>query len=350
MPISEQKTHVSLDTFEFAKRWVHRGKEITGYSIGGLLETWKRYSLLHEFFENQQQHGWTLSLKGRPGLISDIYNVLGRSSERPIKLYKCFYYIKNIINMLKSEMQSNTQNRTLPYIDNSSLWHPKLEMLCSSLLSYIHSEFGVPLLSPGYFMPSTSTEVVAELIQEVKVSIVEQDMNRVFGNVELISSKLDKPFLDRYPGLGNQPYRALRRECYPAIMCLNDNLRRQVDYINRLSSNDPSINIFELGISKYFVADEILSLRAAHSISLAESQLTKWLLYLVRLRYNKIYPLLTYSGFIIDYPLDRMVNKWHPDKLKAKEKYFRVRKAKARIKDKLDRTSNKVIHSKVSRS
>jgi len=177
--------------------------------------------------------------------------------------------------MLKAEMQSNTQNLLLPYIDNSSLWNPKLEMLCSSLLSYVHSAFGVPLLTPGQFLPSTSTEVVAELIQEVKVSIVEKDMDRVFGNVELISQKLDQPFLDTYPGLGNQPYRALRRECYPAIMCLNDNLRRQVDYINRLSSNDASLNIFELGIAKYFVADEILSLRAAHSISLAESQLTK---------------------------------------------------------------------------
>jgi hypothetical protein len=57
MPISDAKTHVSLDTFEFAKRWFHRGVEVTGYSIGGLLETWKRYSTLHEFLQNQQSHG-----------------------------------------------------------------------------------------------------------------------------------------------------------------------------------------------------------------------------------------------------------------------------------------------------
>jgi len=39
MPISEQKTHVSLDTYEFAKRWIYRGVEVTGFSIAGLMET-----------------------------------------------------------------------------------------------------------------------------------------------------------------------------------------------------------------------------------------------------------------------------------------------------------------------
>jgi hypothetical protein len=58
-------------------------------------------------------------------------------------------------------------------------------------------------------------------------------------------------------------------------MCLNDNLRRQVDYLNRLALNDININIFEMGVAKFIVPDNILSLRAAHSISLAESQMTK---------------------------------------------------------------------------
>jgi len=36
MPYSPEKTHVSDDTFEFAKRWFHQGVEITGFSISGL--------------------------------------------------------------------------------------------------------------------------------------------------------------------------------------------------------------------------------------------------------------------------------------------------------------------------
>lgn len=36
--ISEQKTHVSPDTFEFAKRWIQRGVEVTGAPMGSLFE------------------------------------------------------------------------------------------------------------------------------------------------------------------------------------------------------------------------------------------------------------------------------------------------------------------------
>jgi hypothetical protein len=36
--ISETKTHVSEDTYEFAKRWVHRGIEVTGAPLGSLFE------------------------------------------------------------------------------------------------------------------------------------------------------------------------------------------------------------------------------------------------------------------------------------------------------------------------
>jgi len=36
--VSEMKTHVSKDTYEFAKRWIHRGTEITGAPFGSLFE------------------------------------------------------------------------------------------------------------------------------------------------------------------------------------------------------------------------------------------------------------------------------------------------------------------------
>lgn len=126
MPISEAKTHVSLDTFEFAKRWFHRGVEITGYSIGGLFETWKRYSLLHEFIENQQRHGWHLDIQGRPGLISALYNAFGRpSSERVQKLYKVYYYTKLCDKFARRGSC------------------PELEMYSNMLLNTIFSEFGI---------------------------------------------------------------------------------------------------------------------------------------------------------------------------------------------------------------
>lgn len=36
MPISETKSHISDDIFEFAKRWFISGIEFTGFSIAGL--------------------------------------------------------------------------------------------------------------------------------------------------------------------------------------------------------------------------------------------------------------------------------------------------------------------------
>jgi hypothetical protein len=36
--VSETKTHVSNDTYEFAKRWIHSGEEVTGAPLGSLFE------------------------------------------------------------------------------------------------------------------------------------------------------------------------------------------------------------------------------------------------------------------------------------------------------------------------
>jgi hypothetical protein len=121
-----------------------------------------------------------------------------------------------------------------------------------------------------------SWEVVSGIIQEIKVRIVELDMERMFSTNDKISEKLNQQFLTEFPDLRRPDiYRALLRECSPAIQVMNNTLRQSIDYVNRLATNDPSLNIFELGISRYFIAEGIFSLRAAHSISLAESQMTK---------------------------------------------------------------------------
>lgn len=44
--ISEAKTHVSEDTFEFAKRWFHKGVEISPFPVHGIVETKGSYDLL----------------------------------------------------------------------------------------------------------------------------------------------------------------------------------------------------------------------------------------------------------------------------------------------------------------
>jgi hypothetical protein len=52
--ISEQKTHVSKDTYEFAKRWFFKDKEITGLPIKGIVNNFGNprviYTILFDFF------------------------------------------------------------------------------------------------------------------------------------------------------------------------------------------------------------------------------------------------------------------------------------------------------------
>jgi len=51
--ISPHKTHVSFDTYEFAKRWIHKGQEITGLPLTGLIANFRNpvilYTVLQDF-------------------------------------------------------------------------------------------------------------------------------------------------------------------------------------------------------------------------------------------------------------------------------------------------------------
>jgi len=58
IPYSVAKTHDSSYFFEFAKRIVYRGVEITAFPISGLKEVHKRYHLLVSFLINQELKGW----------------------------------------------------------------------------------------------------------------------------------------------------------------------------------------------------------------------------------------------------------------------------------------------------
>lgn len=52
--ISEAKTHVSKDTYEFAKRWIRRGKEVSGLPLRGIADNLKNplifYMILLDYF------------------------------------------------------------------------------------------------------------------------------------------------------------------------------------------------------------------------------------------------------------------------------------------------------------
>jgi hypothetical protein len=69
MPISEEKSVESEELYEFAKRGVYKGVEITGFASSGLIETIKSYSLFGNFLDTQLQHGWKILEDESPGSI-----------------------------------------------------------------------------------------------------------------------------------------------------------------------------------------------------------------------------------------------------------------------------------------
>jgi len=75
MPISEPKTHISDEFFEFAKRYIHKGVEITPYAVSGLKEVYSRYALYANFLDNQSSHGWSLSPDGESALLLNLHRL-----------------------------------------------------------------------------------------------------------------------------------------------------------------------------------------------------------------------------------------------------------------------------------
>jgi hypothetical protein len=56
--VSINKTHISDHTYEFCKRWIHHGEEITPFPVGGWREVCSRYNLSVNFLQTISAKGW----------------------------------------------------------------------------------------------------------------------------------------------------------------------------------------------------------------------------------------------------------------------------------------------------
>nr|QIR30225.1 RNA-dependent RNA polymerase [Plasmopara viticola lesion associated mitovirus 1] len=100
MPISETKTHVSQHTYEFAKRWIQKGVEVTPFAWHGLLETWKRYYLFSNFTNNQRRHNWLLRDGDPEWLLEKMMILRGKVRQAPtaIKFFKFFTLLHTVLS------------------------------------------------------------------------------------------------------------------------------------------------------------------------------------------------------------------------------------------------------------
>jgi hypothetical protein len=278
MPISEQKTHVSNDTFEFAKRWFHKGLEVTGFSVAGISSVWKRYSLLHNYLSTQRDHGWDLEIGRHPELVSAIYKLFGKPAQsvRVIKLYMVF----------------------------DSLAQAKDTGEHSLLAMRVEEFFGIPL-SQHLLRLSVEGLDLNQLMRLIRVEaakrLIERDFRHFQKDAYRISGKLNGMLFKKCPGLDVQSYRRALGKNSPLILVLNGMILESAKVLNKtfgravgitrhstrefqaIAGFDEGQQVLEesylnVGISKYFVSKGVFSMRAAHSLSLADSMLVKAIL------------------------------------------------------------------------
>jgi len=294
MPISFAKTHVSNHLYEFAKRWVYKGNEITGFSIGGLLSVKCSYALLHEYISNQSIRGWELPIQRHPELIKIMTYQFGKFSQtkRIVKLYLLYHYLISFIQAVKSFKRNETRL-------------PGVVLQCMNLVNHIHEHWRVPLPFIKEYDNAQILNLMVDQVSEVKVRIVEKDMERLFDNRQALEDIALRKFKEFFPDLSAPHYSALRRATWPVYTVLSDVMRKGAELMNQLAANSEELDLFELGISKYFISDKIFSMRKSQSISLAQAQMAKQFLFVWKNNINRQLPLIEH--------LNKMFNGWDPD-------------------------------------
>lgn len=74
--VSVEKTLVSKDTFEFAKRWFHKGEEVTPFPVSAVIDTYKSIALVVSALYGEQRRG-LVPRSGIPGAVGSLYARLG---------------------------------------------------------------------------------------------------------------------------------------------------------------------------------------------------------------------------------------------------------------------------------
>lgn len=79
--ISDIKSHVSSELFEFAKRLVYKGVEITPFPISSVKETQKRFYLLVNLLIEETRKGWEW-IEGIPFTIKSFYQIVRKFNSK----------------------------------------------------------------------------------------------------------------------------------------------------------------------------------------------------------------------------------------------------------------------------
>jgi len=128
--LSDSKTHVSKDTYEFAKRWFCKGREFTGLPMNGIVENIENPFIvmvnLYDFYK--VKGNYLGSTKNLPCILSSLYKGLS------LKLSKKF-------NNSRFKMKIYTFHKSLDYSFGYLTYDSLRELLC---LNIKNEQFMIP--------------------------------------------------------------------------------------------------------------------------------------------------------------------------------------------------------------
>lgn len=195
--ISPLKTHVSGDTYEFAKRWKHKGEEVTPFSFQGLDRTRDSYSLLVPFLLDQHAHGWFMADSGEcEGKRDHVADALG-------KLLKVGKFRKEQNNILKKA-------------------HVFLELLITSkagnFTGRVLNEVGVQY--PSRRMSSADSELEERLITASKIRCHQKQLVQLEESLESHNMCMAQRFQELFPNLSSSSYEEMLISLDPMVSIL----------------------------------------------------------------------------------------------------------------------------------
>lgn len=135
--ISLNKTHVSKDTWEFAKRWISKGVEITGLPIGGIIRNSNNPKVVMTIFYdylNKLNIGASVI-----DLVSSYYNGLYLNNLGKLTYQRCFDYLFDYNKAMRFRLGLITSDELRSYIAGKN---PKMELNCDLILLVKESLFG----------------------------------------------------------------------------------------------------------------------------------------------------------------------------------------------------------------
>jgi len=99
--VSMSKTHQSSTLYEFAKRLVYKGQEITPFPISALAETSSRYYLLTNLLIETENKGWVSKI-GIPSAVASYYGIVkGKPSKYRRKIHDLSLISELIIKVMR---------------------------------------------------------------------------------------------------------------------------------------------------------------------------------------------------------------------------------------------------------